>query len=77
MLEIKKECCDLYSLRNELWSEAVNTVNTVVKNDKTAELMELLEAIFDEATDIMTINDFLWFDSEYIYEELGIKGTDN
>ena len=72
MIEIKKEC-DFYNLINELWSGAVDTVKTVLENDKTEELMQLLEVIFYEPTEITQINDFLWFNSEFIYETLGIE----
>jgi len=72
MLEIKKTC-DFYALRKEVWSGAVETIDTVIKYEKTAELMTLLEDIFYEATEIIEINDFLWFDKEYIYEQLEIK----
>jgi len=59
MIEIKKQCdfCELYA---ELWSGAVDTVQTVIASQKTDELMRLLENIFLKPTDIMTINNFLW-----------------
>ena len=65
--------CDFYELKDELWSGAVDTVKTIVDNDKTDELMQLLDEIFYEAIDITKINDFLWFDRDYIYETLGIE----
>ena len=71
MVEIIKEC-DFYELRAELWSGAVDAADTVMEHDRTDELMQLLEDIFYEPTDIMQINDFLWFDSGYIYETLDI-----
>ena len=71
MIEIKKEC-DFYDLRKELWSGAVDTVKTVIENDKADELMRLLEEIFYEPTDITQINDFLWFNSDFIFEQLEI-----
>ena len=71
MLEIKKTY-DFYALKNEVWSGAVDTVETIIEHEKTDELMYLLEEIFYEATDITTVNDFLWFDREYIYEQLEI-----
>jgi len=71
MIEVKKEC-DFYSLRNELWSGAVDTIKTITENDKTKELMQLLEEIFYEPTDIVKINDFIWFDRDYIFEQLEI-----
>lgn len=72
MIEIKKEC-DFYNLKKELWSGAVDTVNTIAENQKTDELMQLLEEIFYEPTEIIQINDFLWFDTEFIYEALEIE----
>ena len=45
----------------------------MIENGKTGALMQLLEDIFYEPTDITTINDFLRFDSDYIYEQLEIK----
>ena len=52
MIEIKKQC-DFSELYAELWSGAVETVNTVIENAKTNELMRLLEEIFYEPTDIL------------------------
>ena len=71
MIEIKKQC-DFDELRNELWSGAVDTVKTIIENDKTDEFMRLLEEIFYEPTDIVQINDFLWFDTDFIFEQLEI-----
>jgi len=71
MIEIKKEC-DFTELYTELWSGAVDTADTIIENGKTEALMQLLEDIFYEPTNITTINDFLWFDSDYIYAQLEI-----
>ena len=72
MIEIKK-LCNFYDLKNELWSGALDTMNTIIENQKTDELMRLLEEIFYEPTEIIKINDFMWFDRDYIYEQLGIE----
>lgn len=71
MIEIKKQC-DFSELYAELWSGAVDTVNTIIENQKTEALMQLLEELFYEPTDITAINDFLWFDRDYIFEQLEI-----
>ena len=71
MIEIKKEC-DFTELYTELWSGAVDTADTIIENGKTEALMQLLEDIFYEPTEITTINDFLWFDNDYIYAQLEI-----
>jgi sulfur transfer protein SufE len=74
VIEIIKYC-DFYELRKEIWSGAVDTVNTIFEGRKENELMELLADIFYEPTDITKINDFLWFDRDYILESLGIDET--
>ena len=61
-----------YDLRDWLWSEAINTFDVIAENDKVQELMCLLEELFPEPVDITTINDLLWFESDWIYEQLGI-----
>jgi len=71
LIEIKKQC-DFSELYAELWSGAVDTVNTIIENQKTEALMQLLEELFYEPTDITAINDFLWFDRDYIFEQLEI-----
>ena len=64
-----------HDLYDSSWSGAINTLNTIVENDKEDELMDFLEEIFDEVTDVQ-LNDFLWFDSDYIFEHLGIENED-
>ena len=75
MLSIIKGISD-YELKNELWSGAVDTMNTIIENNKTDDLMCLLEELFFEPIDITTINDFLWFEDDFIFEELNIKTDD-
>lgn len=62
-------------LMNLCWSGAIHTLNTIESLDKEDELMNLLSDIFydDESCTLTTINDFLWFDSDYIFELLGIE----
>ena len=71
MLRIIKDI-NGFELNAELWSGAVDTLNAIMENDKFQELMELLEELFSEPTEIMTINDFLWFENDFIYEQLDI-----
>ena len=70
---IKKEY-DFADLKNNSWSGAVNTLKTIEEAGKEDELMSLLEDLFWGVTPEETeVNDFLWFDDDYIYERLGIK----
>lgn len=64
---------DILELASELWAGALDTFNTVYAYDKHNELFELLKELFYDSNPTITdINDFLWFDSEYIFEQLGI-----
>ena len=65
---------DLYENR---WNGAINILDTIIKNDMENELMEHLEEIFDNQIPTETeVNDYLWFESDYIYECLGIDLED-
>lgn len=65
---------DFYKLYDNSWSGAVDTLDDIKKADKEEELMDLLEMYFgdNEEVEDTTINDFLWFDRDTIYEELGL-----
>lgn len=70
---IKKQY-DFNDLKNNAWSGAIITIERIENENKEDALMELLEELFsDSIPDETQINDFLWFDSDYIFESLGIK----
>ena len=56
------------------WSGAVPTWDKIVENNMEEELEQLLEEMFcgDIPTDTQ-INDLLWFDSDWVLEQLGIS----
>ena len=65
---------DFNDLQNMVWSGATNTVENIANANMEDELMNLLEvSFFDNLPTETEINDFLWFDSEYIYEALGLN----
>jgi len=66
-----------WELKDELWSGALDTIDTIAENDKLQELICLLEELYPEPVDITTINDLLWFDDDFIYEQLGINIDNN
>lgn len=61
-------------LERNSWSGAIDTIRKVREAGKEDELMDFLEDIFiDDGIPTETqINDLLWFESEWIFEELGI-----
>jgi len=76
MLSIIKEVSE-FELKSELWSGALDTLDTIMENDKLQELMYLLEELYPEPVDITTINDLLWFDDDFIFEELEMRFDDD
>lgn len=59
------------------WSGAVPTWDKIVENNMEEEFEQLLEEIF--CGDIPTetqINDLLWFDSDWVLEQLGISDSE-
>ena len=59
------------------WSGAINTLNIIRENDMENELMVHLEDMFfDKIPTETEVNDYLWFESDYIYECLGIDVED-
>lgn len=69
---------DFNDLFNECWSGAVDTLRTISENNKEDELMSLLALdVFGETPDLTEVNDLLWFDSEWIFETLGINTDDD
>lgn len=75
-MKIYREMNKFEELQEMVWSGAVDTLNEIIKHDKENELVYLLEEIFPEGATETEINDFLWFDDEYIYECLEISLED-
>lgn len=64
---------DYRTLRNNSWSGALDTLKDIEEADKEDELMYLLEEVFADTIPTETeVNDFLWFERDYIYENLGL-----
>lgn len=70
---VKIEMDDFRTLKNNSWSGALDTLKDIEEADKEDELMYFLEEIFYDTTPTETeVNDFLWFERDYIYESLGL-----
>lgn len=62
----------------EFWSGAKNIIKNVRKAGKLAELESIIEEAFADKTPTATqINDMVWFDCDYIYEQLGLDENGN
>ena len=73
-MEIRKEINGFYELADMVWSGAVDTIADIQDANKENEFMNFLEMIFCEEVPTDTeINDFIWFDTDYIEECLNVK----
>ena len=68
---------DFDELFQNSWNGAIDTLKEIEKNDKEEELMEYLEFVFEGDVPTETeVNDFLWFESDEIYEYLGMSDNE-
>ena len=73
---IKKEM-NFTDLFNNSWSGAIDTLKAIEEADKEEELMEYLEVVFEgDVPDETSVNDFLWFERDEIYEYLGMSDNE-
>lgn len=59
--------------RFEAWSDAKETLERIQREGKCAELENVLEELYPDGMTETELNDLLWFDSESVYEWLGIR----
>lgn len=59
------------------WSGAVDTKNRIIKEDKEREFENLMEACYPEGMTETQMNDLLWFEEEWIFEQLGISDEED
>ena len=77
-MEIKKEINGFYELADMVWSGAVDTIADIQNANKENEFMDFLEMIFcDDVPTDTNVNDFIWFEREYIYENIGLTENGN
>ena len=58
------------------WSGAKDTWETVKDNNKVEALESLLEDLYPDGLEEGELNDLLWFESDWIFESLGIETED-
>ena len=57
----------------QAWSGAQDTLERIQREGKCAELENVLEELYPDGMTETELNDLLWFDSETVYEWLGIR----
>lgn len=77
-MEIRKEINGFYELADMVWSGAVDTIADIQNANKENEFMDFLEMVFcDDVPTDTNVNDFIWFEREYIYENIGLTEDGN
>lgn len=72
-MEIKKEINGFYELADMVWSGAIDTITDVQNANKENEFMDFLEMVFcDDVPTDTEVNDFIWFERDYIYKNIGL-----
>lgn len=68
-----KNYYDFNDLVNACWGGAIDTLNTIEENGYEDELMNFLEGYYGDEIPTMTeVNDLLWFEDEWIFEQIGL-----
>lgn len=77
-MEIRKEINGFYELADMVWSGAVDTLEDIQNANKENEFMDFLEMVFcDDVPTDTNVNDFIWFERDYIYENIGLTENGN
>lgn len=77
-MEIRKEINGFYELADMVWSGAVDTIADIQNANKENEFMDFLEMVFcDNVPTDTEVNDFIWFERDYIYENIGLTENGN
>ena len=65
---------DFYNLYDNSWSGAKDTLDDIRNANLEDEFMDLLDTYFgtEEEVDDTELNDFIWFERDTIYEDLGL-----
>lgn len=56
----------------EAWSGAVDTKETILEHNKGDEFDSLIDELYPDGLTETELNDLLWFESEWLFESLGI-----
>lgn len=54
------------------WSGGRDTLDTIIEHGKTDELNELIDELYQDGITDVALNDLLWFESDWLFETLGI-----
>ena len=55
------------------WSGAINTKEIIIEKNKADEFNDLIDDIYPDGLTETQLNDILWFETDWIFESLGIE----
>ena len=62
------------TLRNfKAWSGAEDTLKTILDSGQDEQFDLMIEELFPDGLTETELNDMLWFDSEWVFQQLGIN----
>lgn len=67
---------DFQELKNNSWSGAIQRLDEIEENGKEEEFLSLVNELISSSENGWTdtqLNDFIWFDDEWYFEELGME----
>ena len=61
----------------ESWSGAKDTQKAIIENNKETEFENLIDELYPDGLTDTELNDLLWFESDWIFELLGIENDED
>lgn len=60
----------------DAWSGAVETKDRIINEGKADDFDSLIEELYPDGLSETQLNDLLWFDEDWIFENLGIDNEE-
>lgn len=60
----------------QAWSGAVDTKNRIIEEGKEREFENLMDECYPDGMTETQMNDLLWFEQDWIFDQLGISDED-
>lgn len=67
------EVHNFYDLKQNSWSGAIQTLDAIEEKGLENEFIDLVNEVIADGLEETKLNDFIWFDTDYIEEYLGVK----
>ena len=60
----------------DAWGGAIETKETIIENGKASDFEYLVDELFPDGLTETQLNDLLWFDEDFIFEQLNIDNDE-